>query len=174
MNFTSYEVDNDKKFQAAIVRAKMVTDDLTIPLTLIAKDFYKSESAIFMLQGPGQYPDFKKGKDGRSRYAERKLEKHGFIYPLLMATGRLAGSVTNPEHKDAINQIVNKRTLIIGTKVPYGVYHQSDAPRPIMPLRKFLFIGPESTFANSDQQGRVGRWLNILNSFILKKLGEPT
>lgn len=173
MSFTSYEVDNDKKFHAAIVRAKMVTDDLRVPLTLIAKDFYKSEKTIFMLQGPGAYPDFKKDDSGRSRYAEFKLNKYGFVYPLLMAKGRLAGSVTDPSHPDAINEIVNKRTLIIGSKVPYGVYHQSDRPRRKIPLRKFLFIGPESTFATSDQQGRVGRWLNIMNSFVLKKLGEP-
>lgn len=173
MSFTSYEVDNDKKFQGALVRAKMVTDDLRVPLTLIAKDFYKSEKTIFMLQGPGGYPDFKK-RDGRSKYAEFKLNKYGFLYPLLMATGRLAGSVTDPTHPDAINEIINKRTLIIGSKVPYGVYHQSDLPRKKLDQRKFLFIGPESRFATSDQQGRVGRWMNILNSFILKKLGEPT
>lgn len=167
MSFTSYEIDNDKKFQAALVRAKMVTDDLSVPLGLIAKDFYKSEKAIFMLKGPGQYPDLA---------ASTKIQKEraGFsVYPILKRTGRLEGSVTNPQHPDAINQIINKRTLIIGTTVPYGVYHQSDKPRTKIPLRKFLFIGPESSFANSDQQGRVGRWLNILNSYVLRKLGEP-
>lgn len=165
---TSYEIDNDKKFQSALIRAKAVTDDLSVPLGLISKDFYKSERAIFLLKGPGQYPDLKESTKAQ------KLRLGFSVYPILKRTGRLEGSVTNPSHPDAVNQIINKRTLVIGSTVPYGVYHQSDAPRSKIPLRKFLFIGPESRFANSDQQGRVGRWLNILNSYVLKKLGEPT
>jgi phage gpG-like protein len=174
MSFTSYDIDADKKFQSALVRAKAVTSDLTIPLTLISKDFYKSQKAIFMLKGPGQYPDLQDDPPpGRS--TKREKVRLGFsVYPILKRTGRLEGSTTIPTHPDAVNQIINRRTLIIGSKVPYGVYHQSDKPRKTkLPMRKFLFIGPESTFATSDQQGRVGRWLNILNSYILKKLGGP-
>lgn len=162
--FSSYTIENDKAFQAAIARAKAVTDDLRIPLTLISKDFYKSEKAIFMLKGPGQYPDLKE------KTKADKIKGGFSVYPILKRTGRLEGSVTNPTHADAVNQIINKRTLIIGTTVPYGVYHQSDRGRVKIPLRKFLFIGPESTFANSDQQGRVGRWMNIMNEFVMKKL----
>jgi hypothetical protein len=157
----SYNVDNDKTFHRAIVRAKSVTDDLRIPLTLIAKDFYKSEKAIFLLKGPGQYPDLAQST------IDKKEKAKVPIYPILMgpgtSRGRLAGSLTEPTHPDAVNQIVNKRTLVIGTTVPYVIYHQSDKPRTKIPLRKVLFIGPESQFANSDQQGRVGRWMNILN-----------
>lgn len=167
MSFASYEVDNDNKFKNALVRAKMVTNDLTIPLTLIAKDFYKSQKAIFLLNGPGQYPDLAESTK------EQKARQGFSVYPILKRTGRLADSTTNPSHPDAINQIINKRTLILGTTVEYGIYHQSDKPRSKIPLRKFLFIGPESSFANSDQQGRVGRWMNILNSYVLRKLGEP-
>lgn len=167
MGFTSYEVDNDKKFANAISRALRQTKNLTIPLTLIAQDFYKSEKSIFMLQGPGRYPDL-------APFTKERKEKAGApLYPILMgiapSRGRLAGSLTEPTHPDAINQIINQRTLVIGTKVQYGIYHQSDKPRTKIPLRKFLFIGPESQFANSDQQGRVGRWLNILNEFVLQK-----
>lgn len=163
--FTSYKIENDKAFYAAIERAKKVTSDLTIPLTLIAKDFYKSEKSIFMLKGPGQYDDLKPA-------TKADKIRNGFsVYPILARTGRLGASVTNPTHPDAINQIVNRRTLIIGTSVDYGVFHQSDRARKKIPLRKFLFIGPESRFANSDQQGRLGRWMNIMNSFVMKKLG---
>ena len=166
---TSYEVDNDKAFQRAIERAKRAVDDLTVPLTLITKDFYRSEKAIFQLQSPGQYPDLARStKKARARAGVS-------VYPILMgmgtSRGKLAKSLTEPDSPDAYNQIINKRTLFIGTQVEYGIYHQSDAPRSKIPLRKFLFIGPESKFANSDQQGRVGRWLNIMNDFVLKKLG---
>ena len=163
--FTSYKIENDRAFYAAIERAKKVTSDLTIPLTLIAKDFYKSEKSIFMLKGPGQYEDLKDATKEDKR-------RGGFsVYPILARTGRLGDSLTNPTHPDAINQIVNKRTLVIGTGVSYGVFHQSDRPRNKIPLRKFLFIGPESRFANADQQGRLGRWMNIMNAFVMKKLG---
>lgn len=182
--FTSYKIENDEKFKAAITRARLVTDDLRIPLTLISKDFYKSEKAIFMLSGPGQYPDFGglnpeekvmvKGREVTRRVAAkfRKQQKHGFVYPLMRGTGRIEKSLTEPTAPDSFNQIVNRRTLIIGSEVPYLKYHQSDEPRSKIPLRKLLFIGPESKFANSDQQGRVGRWMNIMNDFVIKKMKQ--
>jgi len=49
--FTSYSVDNDRSFRAALDRAISASTDLTLPLTLISKDFYKSEKAIFKLGG---------------------------------------------------------------------------------------------------------------------------
>lgn len=172
MSFTSYNVDNDKRFSKALQKASKEIGDLRIPLTLISKDFYKSQKAIFMLQGPGQYPDFKGEETGSglTRYQNFKLIKYGFDYPLLKATGALEDSVTKPSDKNAINQITNKRSLVIGTKIKYGIYHQSDKPRSVIPQRKFLFIGPESNFANNDQKGRPERWAGYLNAFVLKKM----
>lgn len=161
MAFTSYIVDNDYKFRASLNRAARLVGDLTIPLILISKDFYKSQQAIFGLKGPGLYPDLS------PRYKKVKQKAVGFVYPILKRSGRLAESTTNPTAPDAINEIVNKNTLIIGTRVPYGVYHQSDAPRKRIPLRKFLFIGPEAPrFANTDQKGRLERWQNILQGYV--------
>lgn len=167
--FTSYIVDNDRKFRAAIQRAADAVSDLTIPFTLIQSDFYRSEAAIFQLKSAGQYPDFKTDSQGRSRYAERKLKEVGFKYPLLVKTGRLAQSLLGPNSPDSIASI-GPTQLIIGTRVPYGVYPQSDQPRRVQPQRKFLFIGPEAPqFASSDQAGRPERWINILNDYVLKK-----
>lgn len=165
MAFTSYIVDNDRTFQAAIDRARNVTDDLRIPLTLISKDFYKSEKAIFQLSGPGKYPDL-------ADSTKRQKQKAGFsVYPILKRTGRLEKSLTKPRSSDSINEIINKKVLIIGSKTPYLIFHQSDKPRKKIPLRKALFIGPEApTFATSDQMGRTERWLNIMNEFVLEKL----
>jgi phage gpG-like protein len=170
MSFTSYKVDNDKKFSKAIDKASKKVADLRLPLALISKDFYRSEKAIFQLGGPGQYEDLAQSTiDAKERDGQP-------IYPILMGIGRgrgrLAESVTNPRSPDAINQIINKRTLLIGTEVEYGVYHQSDKPRSKIPLRKFLFIGPESRFANNDQKGRLSRWTNILSAYVVKKTGE--
>ena len=166
--FTSYVVDNDRRFRDAIKRAKKVTDDLRVPLTLIAKDFHTSEKAIFALKGPGQYPDLS------LRYKKTKQKAVGFIYPILRRTGRLEGSLVDPTHPDSISEIINKDTLFLGTKVPYGIFHQSDRPRSKIPLRKFLFIGPEAPrFAKGDAlKGRAQRWLQIMNRFVLKKLEQ--
>jgi phage gpG-like protein len=164
--FTSYSIDNDKAFRSAIARAKQEISDLTIPLKQIGADFYKSEQAIFKLKGPGQYPDLSE------KYKDQKKKKAGFVYPILRRTGRLEESVTDPSSSEAIFDIIQKDTLIIGSRVPYGIYHQSDAARSKIPLRKFLFIGPEAQrFAFGPLQGRAERWLNILNSFVLKKMG---
>lgn len=188
----SYSADNDERFRRAIQKATAEIGNLTVPLTMISKDWYKSETAIFNLKGPGQYPPFKGtvaasslgghgnalGRrrstaivSGESRYQEEKKKKWGFDYPLLVASGRLKRSVTDPTDAEAINTIIGGQRLIIGTQVPYAVYHQSDRPRRKIPLRKFLFIGPEApTFATSEQMGRLQRWLGILNSYMDQKL----
>lgn len=158
------EITNYEKFQAGLARAKSQTSDLTIPLTLIAGDFYKSEAAIFRLNGPGQYADLS------PNYKVRKQKRWGRVYPILLASGALRDSMTSPTDSNAISQIVNKDTLIIGTRIHYGRFLQEGTAK--MPARPFLFIGPESRYANSEQQGRVGRWLNILNAYVLRSMGE--
>jgi len=162
--FISYNVDNDNLFRDAIKRASGIIADFRIPFQLIANDFYRSEQSIFQLKSEGQYPAISK------KYGETKQKKYGFQYPLLVRKGRLADSLSSGDGGESLLEIT-PTSLTIGTKTPYGVYHQSDRPRKIIPLRKFLFIGPEApAFANSDQAGRTQRWLNIINDFALKKL----
>jgi len=169
--FTSYSVDNDRKFRNAIKKASEVSDDLRVPFGLILRDFYKSQQAIFKLKGPGQYPDFKKG-GSESRYAKAKFREVGFKYPLLVRSGALAASLLGPNNPGSISQIT-KLSLTIGTSIEYGIYHQSDKARSKIPLRKFLFIGPEAKrFATSEQVGRLERWQGYMTDFISKKIKE--
>lgn len=167
----SYNIDNDRKFRNALIRAGEQIGDLRVPFGLILADFYRSEQAIFKLSGPGQYPPFQ-GKtlsDGNTAYQRRKKKMVGFDYPLLVKSGALAASVLGPSNPSSIAEI-GPLSLIFGTSIPYGVYHQSDAPRTKIPLRKFLFIGPESQFNTSETAGRTGRWLNILNDAVLRNI----
>lgn len=171
LGFTSYTVENDEKFQRALDRAIATSKDLSKPLSMIGKDFRKSRQAIFNLKGPGQYPDL--GPDGPAKTNYKRIKKRqvGFVYPILKLTGRLDDSVTNKSHPENINRIF-KDAAEFGTSVPYGVYHQSDESRSKIPLRKFLFIGPESVkFANTLISGFPERALNTLNSFVLGELG---
>ncbi len=169
MAFTSYSVDNDNRFKSALARASEVSQDLRVPFGFILKDFYKSEQAIFSLKGPGQYPPFKGVIDprtGMTKYQAAKKKKVGFDYPLLVRTGSLAASVLGPSNPGSVS-LITKLSLIFGTSIPYGIYHQSDEPRSKIPLRKFLFIGPEAPqFATSDQQGRLQRWVGYIQDFI--------
>ena len=165
--FTSYEVENDQEFRAALKRAGEKVSDLRIPFRIILKDFHKSEEAIFELESAGQYPDF---KTEESR--DLKIAAVGFDYPLLERTGRLRDSVTKPNAPGSIAE-VRKDELIIGTALEYGIFHQSDAPRKKIPLRKFLFIGPEAQrFAVGRTKGRLERWLGILNDYVLEVTNE--
>jgi phage gpG-like protein len=165
LGFTSYTVENDEKLSRALERAASTVSDLRIPLSQIAKDFRKSRQAIFTLKGPGQYPDL------NEKYKKRKIKILGSAYPILKLTGRLDRSVTNASDPENVSRI-GKQSAELGTTTPYAIYHQSDAPRTKIPLRKFLFVGPESVkFANSEVSGFPERALNTLNSFVLRTLG---
>lgn len=172
-SFTSYSVDNDKRFRKAMENASAVSQDLRVPFGLILRDFYKSEQPIFKLKGAGKYPPFKGQKDkatGLTRYQAYKLRKFGFDYPLLVRTGALAASLLGPNNKGSVSKVTNL-SLTFGTSIAYGKYHQSDEPRRKLPLRKFLFIGPEaSQFATSEQMGRLERWLNYINDHVVKTI----
>jgi hypothetical protein len=183
-SFTSYSVDNDRKFRNALKKASEVSDDLRVPFGLILRDFYKSEQAIFKLSGPGKYPAFKnsvgsyeqKGKKrsfkttSKSAYQIAKIKAVGFDYPLLVRSGKLSASLLGPSNAGSVSKITNL-SLVFGTSVSYGIYHQSDDARKKMPLRKFLFIGPEApTFANDDQMGRLERWKGYITDHIGKEI----
>ena len=163
-SFTSYEVDNDKSFRKALAKASEVTQDFRVPFGLIMKDFYKSEAAIFKLQGPGKYPPFQGKIDpetGMTRYQAEKRAAVGHDYPLLVRSGALSASLLGPSNPGSISKITNL-SLEFGTSIKYGVYHQSDEPRKRVPLRKFLFIGPEAPEFVSMAQGRLERWVGYI------------
>lgn len=161
--FTSYEIENDAEFQQTIKDALDVVDNLEFAFGEIARDFFKSNEAIFSLKNGGQYPPLKE------KYAKRKEAKYG-KQPILVATGKLKKSLTGTPSTDSIVTI-GKRSLVLGTKVNYGIYHQSDAPRTKIPLRKFLFIGPEGgRFAPSRITGRLQRWTAIIETDVKRRL----
>ena len=109
-SFTSYEVDNDKRFQDALEESLKRLGSLKIPLKLISSDFYKSEKAIFKLKSSGKYPDFGgftpkapaffQGEIMPRMTAYRLRKKHevGFDYPLLKRSGDLMRSITALEY----------------------------------------------------------------------------
>ncbi len=163
MVISSYVIENDKEFQAQINKAAAQIGDLRVAFSLIAKDWRKSNMAQFSLKGSGLYPPLSQP------YANTKRKKYGSA-PILVRTGRLRDSITGTGNSDSILEI-GKTSLILGTKTPYGIYHQSDAPRRKIPLRKFLFIGPESPqAAPSIRTGRLERWVAIIEAEVQRKI----
>jgi|ETNmetMinimDraft_31_1059906.scaffolds.fasta_scaffold05739_4 phage gpG-like protein len=179
--FTSYIVDNDRRFADALAKMEKATDDFRIPLGQIGADFYRSERIIFQLKSEGLYQDLAPapGKNGNptttSNYKEKKIEKFGFAYPILKRTGRLSASLLSPNAAGSVFQLGNK-TLVIGTDIDYAIYHQSDlTPRSKIPKRKFIFIsgGEDEVAKDSRITGRIERWLNIIENYT-KQITEGT
>jgi phage gpG-like protein len=165
-------VTNLNEFRAQLAIARNRVEDLSVPLGEIARDFYKSQKAIFMLKSPGGYQDLSEQYKVQKKRGDKN--HHGVpIYPILKRSGRLEYSITEPGSPENIT-VIGKDTLEIGTTVPYGVYHDSDTPRRKIPHRKFLFIGPESREFGSKKEfgGRPIRWKNIIEFYIKSVMGE--
>ena len=153
---------NDDKFLKLLDRAFAASGDLTIPLNTIADEWLKGNDALQSLKSPPPMwedlmPITKKSKE----------RNFGYIYPILMATGRLYASITHPRGQETIADVIGKRSLILGSRVPYGRYHQEGTR--FMPARPFVMFGPEQIKDYNDGQPtnqRIKRWSDILTNWI--------
>ncbi len=167
----SFEYDQRKELSNAINKTLEHVQDLTIPYTLIAQSWFKSNKSMFYgnISGPRKYVDL------TDSYKKQKQKKYGRVYPVLFATGKLKESITNPAHSDSINRIVNKKELILGTKVtnkkgdPYAFFLQNGTRN--MPARPAVLFGVEQV-ATSIQNQRLKAWINILEHFLLEKFNQ--
>lgn len=150
---------NDKEFQRAMREAVKKVGDLTLPLIQISRDWYKSNRALTNLKGPGKYKDLKESTK------KQKRRKYGSEYPILFATGRLLGSVTLPGTVDAVSEVINKNTLILGTTVPYARYHQYGTKT--LAIRPMVLIG-----ADGDKERTLFRWASIINNYVKSSLEQ--
>lgn len=164
----SFNDQEYKKFRKALHKAARQIDDLSIPLADIADRFMHSRRYIFDKgrRSPGMY------KDLSEKYKPVKQRKFKFIYPILLGTGRLRKSVIQRGAENITK--VSRKSLILGTKVPYGADHQRGRPSKRLPARPFLFWGPEAP-RNANKQlttelhKQMARTLFI---FIERKLGK--
>lgn len=162
---TSYSIENDAEFKAAIRDAVSKVSDLRFAFGEISRDWFKSNTTIFKLKGSGLYPEL---SEPYKTIKKRKFPNA----PIMVRSGRLRDSISGTPNSDSIVRI-GKASLILGTKVPYGIYHQSDAARSKMPLRKFLFIGAEAPrSAGSAITGRGERFLKIIQLEVQRQLDK--
>lgn len=171
---TSYEVDSEKRLDKAIKKAIKEVEDLTLPFSLISKSWFKGNRSIFDMgrKGPGKYEDYDGGAE--SAYATRKKKTYGFVYPMLVASGKLKESMINPNSSDSINSVINKKTLELGTSVtsaagaPYPSYLHYGTK--FMPARPVVLFGSEQV-APSELNKRVSIWVKIIEDYVLQVSG---
>lgn len=165
-----YAFDKDSEFSKRLDEAAEAIGDLTIPLILMAKSWYRGNKSIFMLKGRGRYQDLS------PKYKKWKERILGSAYPILRLSGTLEAAITDPQDHGAINLIVNKKTLILGVSgavVPYAIFHQSQTlPRNKMPYRPFLFVGVEQIAPSDIQNERLKSWNKILSGYMIQSFGK--
>ncbi|MCP3684539.1 MAG: hypothetical protein GY861_17880 [bacterium] len=161
----SFITENDKEFTTVLDNAAEKISDFRIPFGLIANHFYKGNKKIFSLKGPGLYEDLS------PNYKKAKEKEVGFIYPILKRKGRLERSLSGKNANEA-EFFAGRQTLVMGTKVPYAIYHQSDKPRNKLPQRKMIFIdgGPAERSKDALVSGRIEAWTNIVNDYVAQVL----
>ena len=168
------QVDPSGEFKKALTRAQKKVSDLTIPLTLISQSWYKTNMALFAFSNKGPF------KDLSPRYQKQKKREHGFIYPILKASGKLEKSLTNPTDPNTIASILNRKQLIIGTKVTNddGVAYPSvlnfGSKKRKIPARPFMVIGTEKgKWSKSTHiKRRLKLWIETLDDYVKKSLDK--
>jgi len=176
----SFIPENDKAFARGLERMAKATGDFRIPFGLIGRHWYQGNKKIFALKSAGLYQDFGgmnpnekvrvKGRLVTKRVAAKfkKQKEHGFVYPMLKATGALEASLSSRSGSGAVF-FAGRKNLVMGTNISYAKYHQSDKlPRLKLPQRKVVFIsgGPAEKAKDSRISGRREAWLNIINDHI--------
>ena len=118
----------------------------------IASDFYKGQEALVFSARPGKFADL------RPRTKVMKQKKVGFVYPVLVMTGRLKNSLTKRGGGENVT-VLKPTEMSLGTKVPYASLLQEGTRR--MTARPPLLL---------DVGGRKQRWLRILETELQRRL----
>jgi phage gpG-like protein len=102
---------------------------------VIESDFYALEQRQFQTAGAAggkAWPELS------PEYSTWK-EEHFPGTPILERTGELMRSLTDPNHPQTV-RIEERKTLTLGTQVPYAIYHQSTEPRTRLPRRPEIML----------------------------------
>ena len=169
-DFVDFKVDPTGAFKKALRESGKKTDDLRVPFKLISQAFYKTNKILFSFTSKGPFDDLSPS------YQREKDKKYGFIYPILKATGALEKSITNPTDPNTVASVINKKTLILGTKLtseegaPYPAFLQFGTK--FMPSRPYLVVGTEKgRWAKSRTiQRRKQRWIELLEKYCADSL----
>jgi len=102
---------------------------------VIEDDFYAEEKFQFKSEGA----------EGGEKWPELSAEYAGWKEvrypgkPILQRTGDLVASLTSGTDPNAV-RVRERKTLTLGSKVSYAIYHQSPAPRKVLPRRPEIML----------------------------------
>lgn len=138
----------------AINKLRERMSDLRPLFEQMSTQFYKYEKTQFSNTSGSGYRE-----DLSEDYKLQKKEKYGFIYPILFASGRLATSLLDRASHDSIN-IIGRQSFVIGTSVPYAIYHHSEMPRKKLPRRPL--------WDERDDSPLFFQWGRLINTYFKK------
>lgn len=144
------QIQGLKELQSKFKRLRDNANDMRPAFEIIASDFYKSNKPLIFSARPGKYADLSEN------YKAAKEKKYGFVYPVLVANGRLERSLTVRGSEGNITNI-SKQNLKMGSNVRYAVFLQEGTKK--MPARPPVLI---------DIDRRVQRWLRIIEENTIK------
>lgn len=145
-----FEVANEVQFSRAFEEANSSYMNFEKPFGLMAEDFFQTMSTIFSAEG---------SFEGRSRWAAlspayaRWKARHFPGKKILELNGRLKNSLVTKGGPDNVLEITPD-TLVVGTTVPYAIYHQTGTPK--MPMRKIIELTNEQKL----------RWVHIMHAYM--------
>jgi phage gpG-like protein len=117
-------------------------DDLAVPtvaLQAIAGIMREETEAQFDTEGEHASGGWKP----LARSTLERKERLGLDHRILRATGRLFESLTQQAAPDHIERLSGD-SLVFGSAVPYGIYHQSSRPRTRLPYRPPVALNAEA------------------------------
>lgn len=156
-----FDVDPKGELTKAINKASKEVSDLTVPLILIGQYWRRSNASIFKVKGPGKWHDLSE------KYKRFKRSILGSEYPIMLFNGRLMASITGQPNPESIQNVINKKSLVLGTSVPYAYFLANSRKKP----RPVVLYGVEQT-APTELNNRVEAWQKILADWVAQKSGE--
>lgn len=128
-------IDGEVQMDRGIARFADGVTDYRPVWPVIADEFYAEVAGQFESEGAqgGRKwaplsPAYAKWKE--ARYPGR---------PILERTGDLKRSLTSEKDPNAV-RVEQRKGLMLGSKIPYGVYHQSPRPRGRLPRRAPILL----------------------------------
>lgn len=132
------DVAGEVQMDRAIARfADGVTDYRPI-WGVIADDFYAQELAQFESEGEEGGEGWQELSPAYAAWKEAQFPGK----PILERTGDLKASLTREGDPNAV-RIEERKTLTLGSRIPYAIYHQSIEPRRVLPRRPEIMLTEE-------------------------------
>lgn len=124
------DIAGDVQIDRGIARFADCVADYRPIWSVIEDDFYAQEKDQFKTEGS---EGGEKWQPLSPAYAGWK-QRHFPGKPILQRSGDLEKSLTTGDDPNSV-KIEGRKVLTLGTRLPYAIYHQSLAPRRVLPWR---------------------------------------